>query len=73
MTLAFYKVNNSQDYNRHTFDDIYDEPEKIKEMLSKLGDDELSVYDFDNKYDKIAFVDDYNEEIYDGGWWCVSF
>lgn len=73
MTLAFYKVNNSQDYNRHTFDDIYDEPEKIKEMLSKLGDDELSVYDLDNKYDKIAFVDDYNEEIYDGGWWCVSF
>lgn len=69
MTLAFYKVDNSQNYGRHTFDGIYDKPEKIKEMLSKLSDEELRMYDMDNKYDKEDFKDDYNDEVLDGGWW----
>ena len=69
MTLAFYRVNNSQNYGRHTFDCIYDKPEKIKEMLSKLSDDELRMYDMNNKYDKEDFEDDYNDEVLDGGWW----
>lgn len=69
MTLAFYKVDNSQDYDRHTFDSIYDNPEKIKEMLSKLSDEELRMYDMDNKDDKEDFEDDYNDEVLDGGWW----
>lgn len=69
MTLAFYKVDNSQDYGRHTFDSIYDNPEKIKEMLSKLSDEELRMYDMDSKYDKEDFEDDYNDEVLDGGWW----
>ena len=42
---------------------------KIKEMLSKLSDDELRMYDMDNKYDKEDFEDDYNDEVLDGGWW----
>lgn len=69
MTLAFYRVNNSQNYGRHTFNGIYDKPEKIKEMLSKLSDEELRMYDMDNKYDKKDFEDDYNDEVLDGGWW----
>lgn len=69
MTLAFYKVDNSQDYDRHTFDYIYDKPDKIKKMLEKLSDEELRMYDMDNKYDKVAFEDDYNDEVLDGGWW----
>lgn len=69
MTLVFYKVNNSQGYDRNTFDYIYDKPNKIKKMLEKLSDEELRMYDMDNKYDKIAFEDDYNDEVLDGGWW----
>lgn len=69
MTLVFYKVNNSQGYGRHTFDYIYDKPDKIKKMLEKLSDEELRMYDMDNKYDKVAFEDDYNDEVLDGGWW----
>lgn len=71
MKLAFYKVDNSQQYGRHEFDYIADEPKKILEMLSKLDDKELRIYDMDDKYDAIDFEVDYNDEILDGGWWCV--
>jgi hypothetical protein len=49
-----------------------DRPQVIKEMLSELSDEELRMYDMDNKYDIVAFEDDYNDEILDGGWWCVA-
>ena len=71
MTLAFYKVDNSQGYERHTFDYIFDKPSEIKEMLYKLTDEELYMYDMNSKYDARYFEDDYNDEILDGGWWCV--
>lgn len=73
MILAFYKVNNSQDYDRHTFDMWCDRPQVIKEMLSKLSDDELRIYDLDNEFDYDYLQEDYNDEILDGGWWCVAF
>lgn len=72
MTLAFYKVDNSREYNRHTFDMWCDRPQVIEEMLSELSDEELRMYDMDNKYDKLAFEKDYNNEVLDGGWWCVA-
>ncbi len=71
MTLAFYKVDNSKNYERHTFDMLCDRPQVIKEMLSELSDEELRMYSMDNKYDIIALEDDYNDEVIDGGWWCV--
>ena len=71
MTLAFYKVDNSKNYERHTFDNLYDKPQEIKNMLCGLSDDEFRAYDMDNKYDAIALEDDYNNEVLDGGWWCV--
>ena len=71
MTLAFYKVDNSKKYERHTFDMWCDRPQVIKEMLSELSDDELRIYDLDNKFDSDYLQDDYNDEILDGGWWCV--
>lgn len=71
MILAFYKVGNSLEYERHTFDEMYDNPKKIKEMLSKLSDDELKIYDLGNASDASIFQDDYNDEELDGGWWCV--
>ena len=71
MTLAFYKVDNSKNYERHTVDLWYDRPQVIKEMLSGLSDEELRMYDVDNKYDIIALEDDYNDAVIDGRWWCV--
>ena len=71
MTLAFYKVDNSKNYERHTFDMWYDRPQVIKEMLYELSDDELRMYNMDNMYDVDFFQEDYNDEYLDGGWWCV--
>lgn len=71
MILAFYKVDNSKNYERHTFDMWYDRPQVIKKMLSELSDEELRMYNMDNMYDVDFFQEDYNDEILDGGWWCV--
>jgi hypothetical protein len=71
MTLAFYKVGNSKEYERHTFDMWCDKPQVIKEMLSELKDEELRMYNMDNMYDVDFFQEDYNDEKLDGGWWCV--
>ena len=71
MTLAFYKVDNSKNYERHTFDMWCDGPQVIKEMLSELSDEELRMYDMDNNIDISIFQDDYNDEELDGGWWCI--
>lgn len=82
MIIAFYKVDNSQGYERHTFDDIYDQPEKIKEMLSKLSGEELKMYDTNNygwgavpSPNLADFVEDFNDQELDSefgdSWWCV--
>ena len=79
MKLAFYRVDNSCGFHRHSFDDIYDKPQEILETLSQLEDDELRIYDTSvYGYGKVQpapnladFEDDYNDEILDGGWWCV--
>lgn len=75
MTLAFYKVDNSQGYDRHTFDLPKREGaegwQKIKEMLSKLSDEELRMYNMRDTFDRMFFEDDYNNEVLDCGWWCV--
>lgn len=71
MILAFYKVSNSKNYGRHTFDYWYHKPEVIKKMLYELSDEELRMYDMDNSDDIDSFQEDYNDEELDGGWWCV--
>ena len=71
MTLAFYKIDNSIGYERHTFDMWCDRPQVIKEMLSKLKDEELKMYDMDDPYDVDIFQLDYNIAILDNSWWCV--
>lgn len=72
MTLAFYKVDNSQQYGRHEFDYIYDDRKAILDKLSKLSDVELRCYDMSTLKTADEFVEDYNDEIVDGnGWWCV--
>jgi hypothetical protein len=68
--LAFYKVDNSQGYGRHTFD-LIPKYSDIMEMLYKLTDDELLVYDMDNEFDRQYFETDFNDEVLDGGWWMI--
>ena len=78
MIIAFYKVDNSLNYDRHSFDYIRDNSEEIKRQLSLLPDEELKIYDM-NSYgygnmpspNMADFEDDYNDEILDGGWWCI--
>lgn len=76
MKLAFYKVDNSMNYERHTFDNLYDKPDEIIGMLEKLTADEWRTYDMNRADaqrwpDAQDFEEDYNDELLDGGWWCV--
>ena len=71
MTLAFYKVDNSKDYERHTFDYFYDKPQEIEKMLSELSDEELRMYNMNSEFDVGCLQEDYNDEVLDCGWWCV--
>lgn len=77
-SLAFYKVDNSLGYERHTFDDIYDDPCRIQEMLFKLPNDECRIYDLNTNLKRAGMfldlsdlIEDYNDEELDGGWWSV--
>ena len=80
MIIAFYKVDNSLNYERHSFDAMCDEPEKILEMLNKLPGEELKIYDANNygyahrvQPNLVDFEEDYNDEELDGGWWSIVF
>lgn len=71
MILAFFKVDNSKNYERHTFDSMFDKPRQIIDKLSELSNEELRIYDINNTMDMSIFQDDYNDMELDGGWWCV--
>lgn len=78
MLLAFYAVYNRLDYDRHTFDSIYDKPEEILEKLKMLPEAEYRIYDLSTtstntkNYTLGDFVEDYNNEMLDGGWWTIA-
>ena len=76
MILAFYKVDNSKKYERHTFDNY--RPETIKEMLDELDDDEVHFFDTEHygwgaepSPNLADFEEMYNDEELDEGWWCI--
>lgn len=77
MTIAFYKVNNSLNYERHEFDQFCDQPQEVLDMLQRLSEDEVKFYDADkyswqSKEPTLSdFENDYNDEELDGGWWCI--
>lgn len=71
MTLAFYRVDNSKDYDRHTFDNM--SVDEAFSLLNELSDDEFRVYDLDRSLDALDLENDYNDEILDGGWWVAVF
>lgn len=75
--LIFYAVDNSLGYDRHTFDSI-DSKEQILRKIRALPEEERHIYalttDHDARYANLDdFVEDYNDEILDGGWWVMRF
>lgn len=76
MILAFYRVDNSHGFERNSFDRIYDNPSEILSELQKLNDDEVKFYEVATGYQTRLpslddFVENYNDEDLDGGWWSV--
>lgn len=67
--LAFYNADNHKGFDRHTFDDIYNNPKLIVRMLLSLNDGEYHIYYFPEDADILQ--DDYDNEVLDGGWWMV--
>lgn len=66
-------MNNSLGYERHTFDNIYDDPRKIEEMLQPLLEkDEAAIVNLEDMESVDFFVNDYNDQEFDGGWWAVT-
>ena len=77
IAIAFYRVDNSLNYHRCTFDAVYDKPDEILRQLRLLPEEESRYYDMgkatgnDMVIDAADFVNDYNDELLDGGWWSV--
>jgi len=78
MTIVFYKVDNSLNYDRHDFDAISDKPQEIIKKLKKLPKGEVKFYDTAHygwgavpSPNMADFEADYNNEELDGGWWCI--
>ena len=69
MSIAFYKVNNSQDYTPTKLNGL--DREALLEKLNLLHEDELVVYDFDKPGDVIDFNDDFNEAFIGDDWYSA--
>ena len=69
MSIAFYKVNNSQDYTPTKLNGL--DREALLEKLNLLQEDELVVYDFDKPGDVIDSNDDFNEAFIGDDWYSA--
>ncbi len=74
MILAFYSIDNECGYGRDSF--VNSTPTEILDALEKLPDEQWYCYDLSLKptgtYPPLnAFVEDYNDEKLDLGFWCV--
>ncbi len=69
MLLVFYRVGNSLELDRHSFD--FWQPESIWEKLQELPEDEIRVYNCSDNMSLLEFQEEYNDEILDGGWWSI--
>ena len=72
--LAFYKVDNEKEYGRYSFDTM--DSEEILKALNELPDEQVRFYElcvgYSNKMLSLSdFVEDYNDEELDGGWWSI--
>lgn len=74
MLLIFFLVNNSKDYTITNFSNL-NAKESI-DLLEMLEPEEWRAYDINaykpNYLTLNDFVQDYNDEVLDGGWWCIT-
>lgn len=72
MTLAFFRVYNSQDYGLDSFSSIIDDRQAIIDKLNCLKEDELRCYDLESAFDVNWFMDDFNYDFLNGkSWQCI--
>lgn len=74
MILAFYAIDNARRFGRNSFN--ASEPKEILDKLMTLPAEEVRFYDTERlrSFERPAldaFVEDYNNEELDAGWWCV--
>lgn len=73
--LALYPVDNSLGWERHEFDCL-DDDMTFKKMWEEQDGLEAHFYQMDSKsysgrlLNGAEFEEDYNDEYYDGGFWC---
>lgn len=79
MVLAFYSVDGN--YGRHSFDGYNtNAKEDCIEIVKKLSEGTyVHLYDMGTdsqstmaSFNRNEFVNDYNDEMMDGGYWCIS-
>ena len=81
--LAFYPVSNDLNWERHEFDGVTDEVAfkqlwdnfevvgvRMFDMESHIGDRDTYGIGPWMMPDSDDFEEDYNNEDFDGGWWC---
>lgn len=70
--IAFYPVDGSLE--RHTFDYCFGKNVDILTAITKEDDYHLYRLDKDDqRFGSIfEFIEDYNDEVLDGGWWAIS-
>lgn len=70
--IVFYSVTNELDYDRHSFD--FDDAIDAMGKLLKLHAAQRAIYCLTKEcqwcMNLKEFELDYNDEIFDGGWWC---
>ena len=72
MTLAFFRVYNSQDYGLNSFSSISDDRQAIIDKLNRLKEDELRCYDLESVFDVNWFMDDFNYDFLNSkSWQCI--
>lgn len=69
MLIAFFKENNSQNYNRKDFEVC--SRQEAMDKINKLSDDELSIYDMENEFEQFNFMSDFNDGLYGSNWLCA--
>lgn len=71
MYAVFYPVNNNKGYERHTFDNIFDD-KIVAEMLREVEGIKAYNLESTNRSKEVGLFDleeDYNDEMLDGGYW----
>lgn len=71
MKLGFYKVDNSLGFDRHSFDCMSGEQIELHLQPLLNDDNEAAIVNLDDFESVEIFSEEFNDEIYDGGWWCV--